>query len=281
MSKILVVGANGFVGNHLIDFLKKEHSVVGVYNTNTNNLHSDIINVPIIRIQKLANDFDYVFLLNASVITNKNVSEKERNNLFTNNVAITNLICEHFTNSRIVYCSSVSVYAENNEKINEHSALGEQNEYGISKLWAEHIVKKCVSYAIVRCSSIYGKGMSEKTILPAYIKQALKDNRIKIWGNGFRRQDYVNVSDVVQYLWSAAKCNLNDTFLAVNNQSYSNTEIAKIISTYTNAEIVFENEDKSPSYFYNNDYTQKQLSYSPQIDMESGIQTLIQWLKQY
>ena len=281
MDKILIVGANGFLGNYLINFLKNDHYVIGIYHKNTNNLHSNVKNIPISDIKKIERDFDYVFLLNASVITNKNISEKERNNLFTNNVVTTSLICEHFKNSRIVYCSSVSVYAKNNEIINEHSALGEQNEYGIAKLWAEHIVKKCARYAIVRCSSIYGEGMLEKTILPIYIKQALKEKKIKIWGDGLRCQDYINVCDVAKYLWLAAKSNLNDIFLSVYNKSYSNIEIAEIISKYTNAEIVFENEDKSPSFFYNNDYTQKKLLYSPQVNIENGIQSLIQWIKQY
>lgn len=281
MSKILVVGANGFVGYHLIDYLKKRHSVVGVDRVNTISLHPDITNIPITNILELNKDFDYVFLLNASVVTSNNISDKDRDDLFTNNIVVTNFVCEHFANSRIVYCSSVSVYASSQERINEHSALGEQNEYGISKLWAEYVVKKSANHAIVRCSSIYGKGMSMRTILPIYIIQALKEKKIKIWGDGLRCQDYINVCDVVKYLWLAAKSNLNDTFLSVYNQSYSNVDIAKIISKITNAEIVFENDDNAPSFFYNNNYTQQQLSYSPNVDIESGIQSLVQWIKQY
>lgn len=281
MSKILVVGANGFVGSHLIDFLKKEHFVVGVYHTNINRLHSDVTNIPITNIFRLEKDFDYVFLVNALIITNKVISEKERNDLFVNNVVVTSSICEYFINSRIIYCSSVSVYAENKGKVEERSPVGDQNEYGISKLWAEHIIKKCSDFAIVRCSSIYGEGMAMNTILPRYMLQALKEKKISIWGDGTRCQDYVSVYDVVRYLWSAAGSHLSDTFLGVNNKSFSNAEIASIISKFTDAEVLFEKEDKSPSHYYNNNYTQQQLSYSPQIDIEKGIQSLIQWIKQF
>jgi len=280
---ILVVGANSFVGSFLINELKKNNlnRITGIYHKNTDNLHSDITNISVSDIETLPNNFNQVYLISAFVPMQNYLTEQERKLLYETNIELTNTICLQFTNAKIIYCSSVSVFSVSNNVIDEYSPIAGLNEYGISKLWAEKVVKSSNQYAILRFSSIYGKDMKTNTFLPNCIKQAITNDEIVIYGKGERLQDYIHVSDVVRYLISAAQCPTNEIFLGVYGKSFSNLEIAKIISQITGCGISFKDDDHSPSFVYNNNYTCKTLSCYPKMDINNGINSLIEWFKKY
>jgi UDP-glucose 4-epimerase len=283
IQNILVAGANSFVGNRLIYELKNNtaNHITGVYHKNTNYLHADIINVPIVDIQKLQNDFDILFLVSAFVPVNNKITTRERALLFETNVELVYKLCTLFTNAKIIYCSSVSVFSLS-DIICENSNMSGLNEYGISKIWAEKVVESVDNYAILRFSSIYGEGMKMNTFLSNCIKQAITNNEIVIYGTGERRQDYIHVSDVVEFLLSASQHTTNEIFLGVSGKSHSNIEIAKIISQVTDSNIIFKGEDNSPSFVYDNYYTCQALSYKAKMNINDGIKALIEWIrKQY
>lgn len=279
MKKNIVIGANGFIGRNLIATLKKDSKVIGVYHSNNDGLYSDIKNISSKDLENLENDFDVVYILSA-FIAGGQLSVADRKNLFKVNVQMVDTICKKFSNSRIIYVSSVSVYKESNDSVLEQSEEGGINEYGISKLWGEKIIERCNNYSIVRLSSVYGIGMKLNTIIPNYIKQALQNYAISIWGDGQRKQNYIHVSDVVNFLKKAAIIHENGIYLGTASESISNLELAKIIAQKTDCSLSFINDDISPSFCYDNKYSVTKLNYYPTVTIEKGISELIEWIKE-
>ncbi len=276
---ILVVGANSFIGHHLIQTLKADFNVIGVYHTNTNNLDSAIENIPVSEISALKLKFERVFIISAYIPGTVNLNEVERGKMYKANVSLVADICEQFQYCKIIYCSSVSVYNYKDGVITENDSLGGLNEYGISKLWGEKIVQKLNSYSIVRCSSVFGVGMNTDTIIPKYIKQSLQ-GKIIVYGEGNRQQNYIHVSDVVSYLTKVAQVTNNGIYLATSGESISNKSLADLIIKKAGGDIVFEYEDNSPSFFYNNDQTIKSLNLSPAAYLKDEITEIIKWIKE-
>ena len=68
MQNCLVVGANSFIGSHLIDSLKRDGPVTGVYHQNTEKLHENILNIPISELNTLdENSYTCVFIVSAYI----------------------------------------------------------------------------------------------------------------------------------------------------------------------------------------------------------------------
>lgn len=276
--KILVIGANGFVGENLIKSLKDQNDVTGVYHKNKDSLCNDICNFPISKLNLLPTEFDHVYLVGA-YIPGHDIDSSTRESLFKANVCLVEQVCSKFQDSRIIFCSSVSVYKARPNPITEVDNEGGLNEYGISKLWGEKIVQRVKSCSIVRISSIYGIGMNLETIIPNYIMQALNERTITVFGNGTRLQNYIHYSDVIGFLKKAAVSKINGVFLATDKQSFSNLHLAQIIAGVTGSNIVFKGEDTSHSFIYDNRYTASNLDYIPKTSLEKGVKHLTEWLK--
>ncbi len=277
--KVLVIGANGFIGSALIRDLKNESDVVGVYHSNKNNLSGEIENIPISSLANLNSDFEEVYVLSAFIPGNQ-LNEDDRKKLFEANIQLVELVCKKFPGSKIIYSSSVSVYKPKDGTVYENDDEGGINEYGVSKLWGEKIVQDVKRFSIVRFSSVYGPGMKLNTIIPNYINEALKKKVITVWGNGERKQDYIHVTDAVNFLTKSATVTGNDIYLATSSNSISNLRLAEIISKKTGCAFSFIKQDKSPSFCYNNDKTAQKLNYQVSVAIDEGITDLIEWIKE-
>lgn len=279
MKKILVVGANSFIGSHLISKIRDKAIVVGIYNTNVDKIPTKIKTYSIDEIRKLKDDFEIVYLLSAYITKEVNNFD-ERKKMFNVNVELVDKICNKFKHSKVVYSSSVSVYKEKGSEIFEFDNEGGLNEYGVSKMWGEKIIKQLSNYSIIRFSSVYGIGMNQSSIIPVYIDQALKNNIINVWGDGTRKQNYLHISDAINFLIKASESKNNGIYLGAFTNSISNKELAEIIAQQTNSKVSFIGEDNSPSFCYNNQLTVEELGYSGSFAIENGISELIKWTKE-
>ena len=198
--------------------------------------------------------------------------------LFDGNVALTQWLANTYSQARMVFASSVSVYgAATSTSITEDTLPCASGVYGISKLWAEQFVKRLSSYGIVRFSSLYGPGMKETTLIPNYVRQAFTKGEIEVWGKGTRGQNYLHVSDAVALLLAAMQSSQKGIFLGTDIKEYSNLEVAEIIALCTGAKIRFVKEDNSSSVSYNNQTTRNTLNWTPETSLETGIRKYIEW----
>lgn len=273
--KVLIIGANGFLGRHIaLQCLTQGWQTHAVYNLNYRFIPKECSRIPISLLDTCHNDYDIVFLTAAHIPYG--IFNTPSNDLFETNIHLVVKIVEKFASSRLVFASSVSVYGTNTSTpLTEVSPYYNPTLYGLSKLTGENIVQQHSNYAIVRYSSLYGRGMYQNTFLPQIIKKAIDGGIITLFGTGERRQDYLYITDAANLALAAALCRNNGIFLGVHGESISNLEAAQTVqSCYPLTTITFTGVDTSPSFNYDNTFTQRELGFSPQYSFQSGIKEL-------
>ena len=272
---IIITGINGFLGSNIATSLKQNYSVVGISKTSTfakgiNTYTSDEIDL--IKIVP-----DIVIMCHAAVSSGNYFCDIKT--LFNSNVLLTETLVNKFPTAKHIYISSASIYSNTNNILDENSNINPLNDYAISKYWGEKISQKVSKSVIVRLSSLYGLGMKDNTLIPNYVNQAIQSNIIEVWGSGERKQNYFHVTDAVELIQAIINTGSwnKEIYLGVYKHEYSNIEIAKIISSETNAEIVFKNTDTSQSVHFDNTSTRNCLNWAPVTSISTGLKQYIEW----
>ena len=170
--------------------------------------------------------------------------------LVTANVLLPAQLLAAYPAARHVLASSVSVYgAPGSLPLRTDTPTRGSTPYAHSKLAAEHLVRLAGRYAILRFSSILGPGMRAGSFVPTALAAA-RGGLVTVYGDGTRRQDYIDVRDAARMCIAAAEHDDNFTTLAVAARSHSNLDIAQALAALTGAEIRFAGEDASPSFVY-------------------------------
>ena len=274
--KCLVVGANSFLAREIILKLMESYDITCVFHSQKDKLFSKLNALPVSEIKKIPDHFELVFIISAHIPTKDKPTDESI--LMEVNALLPELICNRFGSAKIIYASSVAVYGEGGRIVNETSQSINPSAYGTSKLKGEMAVSVRPGNSIVRISSMYGPGMNRNTFLPLIIDAALKDKKIKLYGDGSRRQNYIHVSDVAEFFIRAAEPGSNGVFLATGKQSYSNQEVTnEVKSILKGTEVILEGEDRSISFEYDAQETYRRLGYMPKINIHDGISGLIQW----
>ena len=111
-------------------------------------------------------------------------------------------------------------------------------------------------------------------------RDSILENKISLYGDGSRLQNYIYVDDVARILYCALDYNEDMPLLAVNNKSYSNLEVAIIIkSNEPNLEIDFKLSDESYSSKYDNNNTMSYLNLTFTNSFHKQIIKTFEWLK--
>lgn len=152
MSKLLITGSNGFIGNYFINKYKNK------YDIKTFSFLKDDIN----RLD--CNSIDIVFHLSALVHQMGGASASEYEKI---NVTQTLQLAKKAKESGVkhfVFTSTVKVYGEETDnKYSENSICNPEDEYGKSKLKAEQELQKLedenFKISIIRTPIVYGYGV--------------------------------------------------------------------------------------------------------------------------
>lgn len=152
MSKLLITGSNGFMGNYFINNYKSK------YNIKTFSFLKDDIN------NLNCGDIDVVFHLSALVHQMGGASANEYERI---NVIQTIELAKKAKESGVkhfVFMSTVKVYGEEtNSKYTENTVCNPEDDYGKSKLKAEQELQKLedenFKISIIRTPIVYGYGV--------------------------------------------------------------------------------------------------------------------------
>ncbi|MGC8571692.1 MAG: NAD-dependent epimerase/dehydratase family protein [Candidatus Micrarchaeia archaeon] len=120
---------------------------------------------------------------------------------------------------KIVYMSSTAVYGykRKNEILTEESELKPENNYGISKMMGEEVIRAYsvsnkIKYTIIRCSNIYGPYYEEPFFK---VFKLIAEKKMRFIGSGENHLTFIHVYDVAEAIKLAAE---NDI---ANNKTYN------------------------------------------------------------
>ena len=245
--RLLITGANGFLGRALLPLLPVDWNIVALARTAVGADASPLTYHALERLLASEPAFDGVMHLAAQI----QMPRAGPAGFLPSNVDLCSALVQAYPDARHVLASSVSVYGRSGPlPITIDTPCRPDQPYGLSKLAAECVVGVAARHAIVRFSSLLGRGMHPDTFVPRVIADALAHRRITLLGTGVRMQNYLDVRDAAAMCLAALQATSNFSTLGIGPRSWSNHEIAGMIAPRLGAEVVMSGADDSPSYVY-------------------------------
>jgi dTDP-glucose 4,6-dehydratase len=310
--RVLVTGAAGFVGSHLVERLVEGGYRVRCFVRYTSvprhgwldDLPPGVLDALEVvvgdlrdreAVQQAVTSIDVIFHLGALVgIPYSYLHPREV--VETNVIGTLNVLmaAREASVGRIVHMSTSEVYGSAQyAPMDERHPLHAQSPYAASKIGAEKLVESFhasygVHAVIVRPFNIFGPRQSARAVIPSLITQALKGPDLKL-GNAATTRDFTFVTDTVEALVRAAEseCAPGRIFNVGSGHDISIGDLARTIVRLTGrgeAELQREASRVRPDasevqrLVADSSLAQGTLGWKPRVTLEDGLRTTIAWI---
>ena len=305
MTKILITGASGMVGKHLVDMcLQKGYFVKGTdiryderyseekyWGENFDFQHANLNNYQ--RCLELVDDVDVVFQV-AGVKGSPKRAAEQPNDYFTPMLQMNTNMAEAARLQGVdwyVYTSTVGVYqpakvfkeddvwktfpSENDKYAGWVKRLGElqldcfETHYGLK------------NYSIVRPANIYGEYDNfgeESTVIASLVKKGCNDKLLSVWGDGTPIRDFIHAEDVARGILMSYENKITEPINLGSGDGVRIKDIASIVATHYGKEIEYDVTKPNGDNKRLMDMTRaNSYGFHPQVDLETGIKRVIKY----
>jgi len=236
--RVVLIGHSGFIGSRIFNDLKKENAEV--FGVSSKDLDLTSEDSPRQLASQLKDTDTLVFI---SALTPDR--GKDRNTFLKNvqmGVHVSQAI-ELQKVAHVVYISSDAVYADKESHIDETLSLAPSGFHGLMHLSREILLSQiCGAQKIgltdLRPTLVYGFGDTHNGYGPnRFLRTALKDNKISLFGNGEEKRDHIDVGDVSKIARLCIQERLFGDFNLATGHSVSFHEVATIIKDLHKGEV--------------------------------------------
>lgn len=301
--KAIITGADGFIGRHLTEYLKKkDYDIYAVvYKTSymqqiereSNGIHyisCDLNNI--LKYEKLFPDDIYIMFHFAW----NGVKPELRENLDVqlSNIAIT-IKCLEFAEKkgikRFLYPGSTNEYLYYGKPLNDDAIPSPKDAYGSVKVALKYISsqfakKRKITFLYTVITGIYASDRRDNNVIFYTIDKLLKGEKPsltkleQLW-------DYVYVDDVVKALYLVAEHGKEDVVYAIGHgDNWSLRKYIEIIRNIINPNLPLGIGEKSytdsklPSSCIDLSNITRDTGFVPDVDFEDGIECVIRSIKE-
>ncbi|MBU0558987.1 MAG: NAD-dependent epimerase/dehydratase family protein [Bacteroidetes bacterium] len=267
--KVVITGGAGFIGSHISEYWSKNGAEVHVidnlrtgYQKNIKHLKSINFHNGSITDAQLVNrvleNTDYVFNLAALVSVPESL-QKPQECVNINVIGLLNILeaAKNHGVQKVVHTSSAAVYGDDPElpkRVSMNPAP--KTPYSITKLDGEYYCNMyknefSMNTVSLRYFNVFGPRQDPKSqyaaAVPIFIHKAIKNETIKIFGDGTQTRDFIFVRDVVKAnVLAAEKLDARGVYNVANGNSISILELAEIIIDLTGSKSNIEFADERP-----------------------------------
>ncbi len=299
MKHILILGSEGFIGNHLVNyFLKKGFAVSGC----------DLCEAPsqsnyqYYKVSRLSPELENVFGVqlydycvnaagsgNVSFSVDHPLSDFEANSYSV--ALILHTIQKMQPQCKFVHISSAAVYGNPQRlPVKETDNLLPISPYGFHKLISELLCKEyfqlySLHIAVIRPFSVYGPGLRKQLLWDIFQKCKLSDV-ISLYGTGNESRDFIHISDLCELIFTVVQ-NADFRCSFFNAASGVETSISKISELFISnlpkgKKITFSGEEKKgdPLNWRADINNVKSIGFSPRIELAEGIKNYIAYFSE-
>jgi len=311
---MLVTGAGGFIGHHLVRFLKKKGywvrgADIKYPEFSPRNEVDEFLKVDLRDFKnciKATKGIDWVFNLAADMggigyITDVKADIMHNSALINLNMAEA---CKINKVKRIFYSSSACIYPKESQlkpnikglKESDAYPANPDSEYGWEKLFSEILFKSYQSdygleVRIARFHNIYGPegtydGGREKSPAAICRKVALaKDGgEIEIWGDGKQTRSYCYIDDCLNGVWKLMNSKFDNPLNIGSDRMVTINELVDIVSKIANKKLkkkyLLDKPQGVRGRNSDNTLLRKTLNWVPQITLEEGLSKTYNWISQ-
>ena len=307
--RALVTGVAGFIGSHLTaSLLDQGATVIGVdsftdyypraikeRNLGENKLREGFrfaeTDIHHADLPALLDGVTHVFHLAAQAGVRKSWGRDFRT-YTVNNIEATQMLLEACVGRplvRFVHASSSSVYGDRAPIPMREDALPQPvSPYGVTKMAAEQLgylysVNFEVPVVAMRYFTVYGPRQRPDMAFNRFIRAAIADTPITLYGDGEQTRDFTFVADAVAATIAAGHRGVPGTAYNIGGGSrVSMNEVVKIIERIAGRPLKVTREaaqkgDMRDTYA-DTSLARRDLGFSPNVPLEEGIEAEYRWL---
>lgn len=310
MSKTLITGGAGFVGNNLAQLIKPSIIIdwrnPGYLFDNNGELifnecefvYGDVRNDD--DLEKCLHKGDVDSIIHLAAVPGIKKCEEDPKLARSVNVKGAENVLEFARKNDIedfIFASSAGVYGEIVEHpITEEHPIDPLNLYSRTKVEGEKLCREYsekygINTTVMRMSNLYGPGFQTKphlTVIPLFVLKALQNQPLTIYGDGEQTRDFVHVEDVAQ-AYRKAFDNLSSGFEFFNLGSGVKTSINELSEVIVSLmDELYDREvevrhveppewrDEAEEEFdYSIEKIVEKLGYEPDFSLKNGIEDII------
>lgn len=312
MAKILVCGAGGFIGTHLVTSLKNQgHYVIGVdlkypeySKTDADEFHIlDLRNQSTVE-KLLTSDLYEIYQLAADMGGAGYIFTGENDADIMHNSAMINLHVAHEMVKkgvkRVFYSSSACMYPAYNQTDPANPLLSEESaypaapdsEYGWEKLFSERVFMAFaknhgIRARIARFHNIFGplgawSNGREKSPAALCRKVALSQGEVEVWGPGTQTRSFLFIEECVEGIHKIMESDCDFPLNLGSERMISINDLAKLIAQRAGKEITIKNIPGPLGVMGRNSHNKlimETIGWRPGEDLEYGIDKTYAWIK--
>ena len=223
--RVVVTGASGFIGSHVVSQAESRGlEVVGVSSRDLDLMAPESFGI----LASLLRAGDTV-VHSAAIAPARNAAEAAANLTMTNNLV---RAAEGLELGQLVVVSSDAVYGSTSGVVTEQTVCTPDSIHGVMSLGRELACAEIRTdvFTIVRPAPVYGMGDTHNSYGPnRFVRQALGDGQITVFGNGEAGRDHVDISDVADVILRSITQSERGVINVASGQMRTFTQVAELV----------------------------------------------------
>lgn len=313
MKKILVCGAGGFIGTHLVRSLKLQgHYVVGadLHRPEFSDTAADEFHIVDLRNQRqvtrlITADLDEIYQLAADmggagyIFTGNNDAEIMHNSAIINLNILHEMVFKKI--KKIFYSSSACIYPAHNQEDPDNPVMSEESaypaapdsEYGWEKLFSERLYATFarnhgIDVRIARLHNVFGPesawtGGREKSpaALCRKVAQCEPGGIVDVWGPGTQTRSFLYIDECIEGIHRLMASDYNEPINIGSQRMISINELVFLIGRLANKSVSIRNIEGPLGVMgrtSDNTLIQQVLGWEPPDNLEYGLNQLFDWI---
>lgn len=311
MKKMLVCGAGGFIGGHLVTSLKQQgHYVIGAdikqhqyRDTDADEFHVMDLREQVNVRRLITADIDTVYQLAADmggagyIFTGDNDADIMHNSAMINLNIAEEMVRKGVQN--VFYTSSACIYPAYNQLDSLNPLLSEasaypaepDSEYGWEKLFSERL---WMSFArnyglrvrIARLHNVFGplgswNNGKEKAPAAMCRKVIESTGHVEVWGPGTQTRSFLYIDECIEGIHKIQESNFEMPLNLGSDRMISINDLVKLISSIAKKPIAIKNIDGPKGVMGRNSHNKlikETIGWCPQNNLEYGLQKTYEWI---
>ncbi len=307
--KLLVTGGAGFIGSNFINYWLKNYpddQIINLdvltYAANLENLttlennpnykfvQGDICDIGLVN--ELVKEVDAIVHFAAESHVDRSILNSA--DFIRTNVEGTRVLLEAAKNNglkRFHHISTDEVFGSlefNSPRFNEKTPYDPRSPYSASKAASDHLVRAYyhtygLPVTISNCSNNYGPYQYPEKLIPHFITNLLKGEKVTVYGEGKNIRDWIHVDDHNRGIdLILKKGRIGETYCLGGDSEVDNLNLTgKILSLMGFGEemITYVKDRPGHDLRYGIDYTKAktELGFEPKISLNDGLSATINW----
>ena len=296
MKNILITGAAGFIGRQLYEKIKSKNNVYCVDDLSVKPVIKPQAKLIKKKVQQISSDFlkkrniDTVIHLAAK--KNVHTSFYKINDPVENFDMTFKLLnqCNKASIKKIYVASTCEIFGFQNKKLSENEVFDPFSPYAVTKVASEYLlnVYRKMNSKMKITSLIffntYGPTEGVDAVIPNFVKNAIKKNKIVIEGSGQQARDFTYIEDTINVLEKIifSKKHYNKINIGSNKSAKVLSIAKKLKKIFPKLKIIYDKKrpNEIKNFICKNNLIKKEFKFKSTYSLNRGLKKVIDFYKQ-